>query len=222
MFKRLLCLFMVSFGSSAIAASQQPVLAIITYDSGTLGADGVTRTSHYQESFIRTQDQVWSQRIVPLNTPAQSHHEAEQGHNHPDLSQAARHITPTEKGLAAMELVSARDKIRIKLSDIDYEDMSFDTCWPCARSLINPTRLKNMKQISRTQGTVRYEQKSPTLITIIDWDEALALPSAILVKRVDGTRWSSTQVALKPWSVNDKPWLKLQAYTEARMSDFMD
>lgn len=204
---------------TAQAGEPPPVSAVITHEASAVGADGVTRSSRYQERFLRTDGNVWLQRLLPANAPrAEAGHD---DHEHPDLGLAGRHITRGSDGKGRLTLVLADERKVIALRPVDYEDVGFDDCWRCAYHFIDPARLQRMKRVGAADGLVRYELREAGVLWRISWDERLQLPRLVESRRLDGRQ--SSRITITPAAGKvPAPWLGYGRYQHLDLADLGD
>src|SRR3954469_25651114 len=69
-----------SFFAQCVLAA--PLSAIMTYESMTITSEGVKKQTQFQEKFIRDNNVVWSERIIPNSAPHHDDHEDTHEHDH--------------------------------------------------------------------------------------------------------------------------------------------
>lgn len=210
---------LLGFTVSAGAATLPPVSAVLTQETGAIGADGITRTSHFQDRMLRDASHVWTQRVLPKAAPHV--HAPAHEHEHPDFTLAGRLVTPGKNGKADLVMVVPEEKLVVTLDAVDYEEQGFSRCWPCAAHLIDPAALKRMTVSARSGGLVTYSRRDKQSELVVVWDDALQLAREIRERRLDGSRWSTLRTQVQPGPV-DKPWLPAARYLRRTMGDYGD
>lgn len=211
--------FLLCFSVTAGAAALSPLSAVLTQDTGAVGADGITRTSHLQDRMVRDATHVWTQRILPKAAPRAQAHEHE--HEHPDFTLAGRLVTPGKNGKADLVMVVPEDRLVVTLDAVDYEEQGFSRCWPCAAHLIDPAALRRMTAGVREGTLVTYSRRDKQSELVVVWDEALQLAREIRERRLDGSRWSTLRVALEK-DGGTRPWVPATRFMQRTMGDYGD
>lgn len=210
---------LLSIALPAAAATLPPVSLVMTQETGAVGADGITRTSHFQDRILRDATHVWTQRVLPKAAPRVHEHVHE--HEHPDFTLAGRLVTPGKDGKADLVMVMPEDKLLVTLTAVDYEEQGFSRCWPCAAHLIDPAALKRMAVSAREGSLVTYSRRDKLSELVVVWDDALQVAREIRERRLDGSRWSTLRAQVQPGPV-DKPWVAAARYMQRTMGDYGD
>lgn len=211
--------FLLCFTVSAGAAALPPINAILTQETGAVGADGITRISHFQDRMLRDASHVWTQRVLPKAAPHV--HAPAHGHEHPDFTLAGRLVTPGKSGKADLVMVVPEEKLVVTLDAVDYEEQGFSRCWPCAAHLIDPAALKRMTVSARSGGLVTYSRRDKQSELMVVWDDTLQLAREIRERRLDGSRWSTLRVQLLT-ERGARPWVPAARYLQRTMGDYGD
>jgi hypothetical protein len=197
---------------------------LITHDTKVLAADGITRTSHFQEKVYRQQQNVWVERVLPPHAHEQSEHQTDaKEHKHLDMDAAARWITKADQTKARIRLVNVFDKQIVNVTAGDYDAVGFDGQWNAAYSLMDPRQIKALQPSKRAApiGSQWYEgQKDGNYLRVL-WDNNLAIPRRVESGNSVGTqqRLMQVEVATTP---KQMPWQTLKGYQEKDYSDFLD
>lgn len=214
--------------ASLLVALIQPLWAadlslLLTHDSTSLSADGVTRTSHYQERLYRQQQQVWLERIIPAHVAASVSHDDSDGHKHLDLDTSARWVSRIDDKKAEIRLVNRHDRQLVTVDSGDYDAIGFDGDWPTAYYLVDPAKLKTMilSKRSAPAGSQWYESIGKNGYIRILWDSRQQYPRRIESGSHDGSQERVVRVepGVKPAQM---PWLTLKGYQHKEYTDFMD
>lgn len=221
--QRVMMVALALLAGTVWAGPAAPALnVVITHEASAVGADGVTRSSRYQERFLRDGGNIWLQRLLPANAPlVETGHAG--GHEHPDLGLAGRHITRGADGRGRLALVLAHERRVVDLRPVDYEDVGFDDCWTCAYHFMDPARLARMTRLGGQDGLVRYQQRDAGVLWRITWDERLQIPRLLESRRLDGRQWS--RITLAPAAgrpAQPVPWASYRGYVHIDLADLGD
>lgn len=213
--------FSLAMMSIAQIVSAANLTLLMTHDSKTVAANGVTSTVHYQERMYRQEQQLWLERVIPTKVyqVKEEYHDGE--HKHLDLESSARWITKQPNG-ASLRLVNRHDKQIVNVNMGDYDAVGFDGKWLSTYSLIDPQQLKTMtlsKRVAPT-GSQWYETTKDGRYLRVLWDAKLAIPRRMESGQVDGTQQHTIQIDIQPTTA--MPWLALKGYQEKEYSDFLD
>ncbi len=202
--------------------------ARILVESKTIGADGVTRTSQYEETFMRRGQQVWMQRIRPKPVAAHDHAKEKSGHKHLDPFAGGRLIGLAD-GKAQMDLVLPDEKQVVNIPSVEFGNLGFDGSWERAYYLIALQEFKRSKILKATQrksefpDAVWHERKGDINESIL-WDSKRMVPRVIESSNAQGTQWRRITVTLQNSVARVVPWSEtvVKNYDQMRYSDFMD
>ena len=217
---------------SAILCAQQaeaaPALtAILTHDNVEHGADGITRSTHYQERFIRNENRVWIERVLPApstrSASSQKVH-LHAAHDELNIQLAPRLIGVTDQGAAQLTLVDEEQHVIYAVGAEDYERTGFSGRWLAEQSLIDPASLRRMRKLSRPApaGATWYTQETPGEYTRILWNERLKFPLVIETGSHNGHISNRTSVKLSAVGNTPRPWRDLGEYRQRELSDLGD
>ena len=194
---------------------------MLTHDSKTIAANGVTSTVHFKERMYRQEHQLWVERIIPAKVyqVKEEHHDGE--HKHLDLESSARWIIKEPKGIG-LRLVNRHDKQVVSVNSGDFDAVGFDGRWGSAYSLIDPQQLKTMTLTKRSApvGSQWYEASKEGRYFRVLWDTKLAIPRYIESGQQDGTQQNTVKIEIVP--TTKMPWLALKGYQDKEYSDFLD
>ncbi|MDI1301359.1 MAG: hypothetical protein PSX71_05605 [bacterium] len=213
-----LALLLVAAAAPACAESGKPLSAIITHESNSVGNDGVTRDSHYQERLVRDAGNVWIERILPRN---HRHDTEEKEHKHLDVAEAAQHYRRDPSGSAQLMLVLQEEKVAVHMQEADVEMTGFSKCWPCVYSMTLPDALNDMKITRRDGDLVWYERHGPRNTVRIQWDTKNRIARQLETRASDGSSWSRTTLSLQKIPAV-LPWTQYGKFTLKDYSDFGD
>lgn len=224
MFKFLPCLCAAVFSHAVMAT---PVAAILTFESRVVTAEGVTKNTHFQERFIRTDNMVWSQRIAPRAEPSHGREDShEHGHEHKhnlNFALAAKWIVRTQDNQVQFQFVRAEDKTIIVPRVSEYGTLGFDGRWETAYYLLDPAELAKMRKLAEpaAKNASWYESKNSAMFTRILWDEVQQLPLAIETGSIDGSASNKISLTLVA-APKTLPWKELAAYESIAYEDLLD
>lgn len=217
--KNILLIILLSLPFTATAT---PLSAIMTFESKALTADGVKKQTYFQERFIRDNNVVWSERIVPLVV----HHSPEDAEEHEhnlNFATAGKWISRTADNQINFAFVRENEKKIIQPRVSEYGTLGFNGEWETAFYLVNRASLKNMTptQKGATEGTQWYEKKDANYITRILWDNKKEIALSIETAKLDGTM--SNKITLRLTAApKSLPWNNLQSYQTVAYEDLLD
>ncbi len=221
--RQVLAIVAAGFFSSAGAATTNLNL-LVEHDISEVGADGVTRSIHFQERVYRRDHMVWIERVIPANVQEASEH-AEGGHEHKhlDLAGAALWVALEGGKVLNVRLVNAHDKEVISVPAAEYGNVGFDGSWENAWHLLDPRQLKSMKPLTATApaGMRWYETASGNRSIRVLWDERAAIPRSVMSDSKSGTarkRMTAKNIA----APRGEPWAVLGSYKQKEYSDYLD
>jgi hypothetical protein len=217
-------LLLVSSLVTAVQTVDAPLALRLTHDTQSLGGDGVYRTEHFQEQFIRQNDTIWVARILPKGAH-DAHEHADQGaeHKHLDVNAAARLISKDPKGNLNVRLVEFNDKAVVNIAKTEYDAAGFDGNWSTAYYLIDPVHLKTFKATNSPApaGAHWYESKNPQSYVRVLWNEQKRYPLQVESGSLDG-RLKRTLKAEPQAFPAKAPWQTISNFKVKEYSDFLD
>jgi hypothetical protein len=218
--KKLLFVIPLLAPLTAIAA---PLSAIMTFESMALTADGVKKQTYFQERFIRDDNVVWSERIVPavVNHP---HVDGGDEHEHNlNFATAGKWISRKADNQINFAFVREEEKKIIQPRISEYGTLGFDGEWETAYYLVNRAALKKMTPTKKGTNVDSqwYEKKDAKQVTRILWDEKKEIPLSIETARLDGTMSNKITITLTAAPTN-LPWNNLQAFQTVAYEDLLD
>ena len=209
-------------------AAAPPVSAVLAHEITEQGSDGVTRTTRFQERFIREGDQLWIERVLPALTQgdgAARKVRFEQDHNELNVQTAPRYVHATKAGSASLLLVDPKRRATFSAGPEDYAHLGFSGRWTAESHLIDPAELRKMKvsmRATQVAGAHWFETKTESDYTCILWSETLQFPLAIETGALDGHYQSRTNVRLDTGKNPRRPWTQVQDYAAREISDLGD
>jgi len=218
----LLLIFAISFVSTAKAA---PLAAIMTFESMTLTTDGVRKQTQFQERFIRDNNMIWSERILPSTVQQHRHDEANEQEHHHDLNfaTAGKWISRNANNQVNFAFVREHEKKIIQPRNSEYGMLGFNGEWETAYYLVDRSVLKKMTATKKgtTDATQWYEKKDATQLTRVLWDERKEIPLSIETSRLDGTMSNKITLVITA-APAVLPWNNLQTYQTQAYEDLLD
>ena len=220
------------FGSLSLMtqwAFAEPLAAVMTFESMTITAEGVKKQAHFQERFIRDNNIVWSERIIPKTVlhgqhAAESHAQDQHDHKHNlNFATSGKWLVRDADNKINFRFVRKEDKTIITPRDSEYGTLGFDGVWETAYYLVNRSALKQMTRLEKSapDGASWYEKKNAQEFTRILWDERKELPLTIESGKLDGTSNSKITLALIP-APTILPWNTLASYQTIAYEDLLD
>ncbi|MDW5417946.1 hypothetical protein R6242_15370 [Iodobacter sp. CM08] len=220
-------LMMVVSTSFSVAATAPDMAALVTYETRVVTAEGVTKSTQFQETWLRTANRVWSERLVPKNAQAEANKgmqpsaKGHEGHNHDmNFALAAKSIERTANGEVKLNLVRMKMQQIIAMGTTDFREIGFDGSWDNAVYMIDRQQLKQMKKRSTPApaGEVWLENRKNGMYTMVLWSEKLQLPKVIETGHENGGSWSRVTIEAKPMP-KEMPWISTAGF---RQRDYMD
>lgn len=230
-FFSLLCALLFNLPSLAVAAQPFPDLdAVISYDTRITDRSGVTKTTHFQERFVRRADRIWAQRLLPAGvSTAPDPHAAMNAlaqHEDMDYGSASRYLSLNDKGEMELSCIDAANTMQVHIPRNNWNLVGFADTWTSAASLIEPTGLAEMKKTARrseVKGAVWYEQIQDGKFVRVLWSPALQVAMRIESGTDNGLEWRSTRLQPRPLTPASKlPWLLLDKLIQHDYEDFSD
>jgi len=208
---------LLSVGMPSLHAA--PVLsANITRETQTIGNDGVTRTSVFQERMYRNTQNIWIERVLPKH---HQHGHEKGGHKHLDLAEAAQHYFIDQKKQPKLNLVLIEDKTVVHLQDADVDMLGLSSCWSCVYSLIDPKSLKGMTVKKKDSNSTWYESQNKKNKMSIEWDNRNNIAKRVEVRSLDGLRYDILKATIQQVNIAE-PWKSYSKFSSKDYSDFGD
>jgi hypothetical protein len=200
--------------------------ALIRVESKTIGSDGVTRTSLYEETFMRRGEQIWTQRIRPKQTTAHNHDkEGHAGHKHLDPFEGGRLIS-LEDGKPQMRLISASEKRVVSVPSVEFGNLGFDGSWERAYYLVTQLEFKSFKPATRVSNVsdAKWFEKKGEVNESILWDNNRKVPLVIESTNRQGSQWRRITVIPRKELTAVVPWgpQLVKNFDQMLYSDFLD
>jgi len=211
---------MAFFVEFAVAA---PLSAVMTFESMTITSEGVRKQTQFQEKFIRDNNTIWSERIIPTSTKQHAHSDHE-GHGHDlNFATAAKWIVKDAASQIKFRFVRINDKKIIEPRVTEYETLGFNGDWESAYFLLNRDVLKKMIVLKQQSpnGSTWYEKKNAQEFTRILWDETHQIPLSIETGRLDGTMDNKITIAINS-APKTLPWNQIAQYQTIAYEDLLD
>lgn len=200
----------------------------MTFESMTITAEGVKKQTQFQERFIRDNNTVWSERIIPksvaLNDAESTHHTDEQEHEHNlNFATAGKWLVRNVDKQIKFSFVREHDKKIIEPRASEYGTLGFDGEWETAYYLVNRAALKKMATLKRTapDGAQWYQKQDTHQFTRILWDEKKEIPLTIESGKFDGTTSNKITLTITP-TPTKMPWTTLAGYQTIDYEDLLD
>ena len=208
---------LLSVGMTSLHAA--PVLsANITRETQTIGNDGVTRTSVFQERMYRNTQNIWIERVLPKH---HQHGHEKGGHKHLDLAEAAQHYFIDQKKQPKLNLVLMEDKTVVHLQDADVDMLGLSNCWNCVYFLIDPKSLKGMTVKKKDSNSTWYESQNKKIKMSIEWDNRNNIAKRVEVRSLDGLRYDILKANIQQVNIAE-PWKSYSKFSSKDYSDFGD
>jgi len=217
----------------------------IKYFNRELSTDGVLHESSYEESMLRRNGHVWTQRVLPKqisendtthpplpNPPPsgegtnESLRDIHVNHEHKDFNYIVlpRHVA-FDGSKTTVEFIDMHERQVIYIAPTEYENVNFDGSWLNTYYLVNPQYVAAMPLASRPSTTAHtqwHEAKNTKLYQRILWNDKLNIPLIIETGDIAGTFLNRITVSPKTKLTQNIPWQRLQGFTQKEYSDFLD
>ena len=210
-------LLVSALGASAFA---QDATLMVKHLAVSVGADGIKRTIEYAERMVRSNNQVWVERIVPPDSHNEEEHKgASKAHKHLDVAVAPRWVVRKPDGTLVVHLAARSEQALVNIAKVDYDNIGFDGSWITAYHLIDPASLKRMK-VTSTQGNLTsYASNDANRSIKVVWNDKLKLP--VSVETRNGTSSKRTLVEVLA-QAKTSPWESVKKYNSKEYSDYLD
>ncbi len=210
-------LLVSALGASAFA---QDATLMVKHLAVSVGADGIKRTIEYAERMVRSNNQVWVERIVPPDSHNEEEHKgASKAHKHLDVAVAPRWVVRKPDGTLVVHLAARSEQALVNIAKVDYDNIGFDGSWITAYHLIDPASLKRMK-VTSTQGNLTsYASNDANRSIKVVWNDKLKLP--VSVETRNGTSSKRTLVEVLA-QAKTSPWESVKKYHSKEYSDYLD
>lgn len=229
--KSFFCLLAASLMALPMLATAAPDLdAVITYETRLTDQNGLTKTSHYQERFLRRPGTVWAERVLPTGAkPVRNPNSAVNAlgqHDDIDYGAASRYMTLDAKQQMQLACIDVPHTMVVQVPKNNWELVGFADNWASANALVEPAGLASMKKTARAspvKGAEWHEETQGDRYVRILWSPTLQMALAIESGTADGREWRSTRVKPMPLTpAAQLPWLGLARLEQHSYEDFLD
>jgi hypothetical protein len=206
----------------AVSAAAQDLDLVIQHRLQTAGSDGMTVTTEYAERFVRRDDQVWLERVLPVATELPREVRAD-ARRHFNLAAATRWIVRSGDAVPRLMLVDTDEKIVIDVDRSDYGNLGFEGSWETAYFLLDPGMLSRMNRRGPkgADGAQWFEiERAGSTIRLL-WDETLKYPREIESISADGTSRKAFKATPVP-PAPARPWEAVRQFTRMGYNDLLD
>ena len=215
---------LVAIASSRINAALPGDFAIlVTHETYVMGADGVARTSRFNDRVVRKSDTVWIQRVITATKMDERSAQSGRTHRRLDLATSAQWIEKSGVQPPKLRLVNANDRVIVDVPPTEYANVGFDGKWSTAYHLLDPDTLRGMKISKRSapKGARWYEGGSPGSYVRVLWDEINQYPLRVESGNRNGSA-RSLMVTQKQPMLSSLPWKNIEGYAVKEYSDYLD
>jgi hypothetical protein len=199
------------------------VSALLTTESTEIDGEGVTRTSRFQERFIRDGGHVWIERVYPAGIVAKRA-EDEHGVNLRIASRWYEHVAGQIDVKVA--LVSVQDETIVDLAPSELGGLGLSPRWSVASELVDLTRLVPAGDAAPAGGI--WYTRAPGAAAARDyfrvlWNPTLHLPLVIESGTTDGRVKTRITVEPAPLAAGAlRPWTRVGKLSHKDLSDLED
>lgn len=195
----------------------------IKYFTRETTRDGVLHERSYEETMMRRNGHVWTQRVLPDSMKNDAKHP---GHEHKDFNYIVlpRHVS-YDGNKTTVEFVDINKREVIYIAPTEYENVNFDGSWLNTYCLINPQYVAAMP-LSSSSSTAAHLQwhelnKNGQFQRVL-WDAKMNIPLIIESGDIAGTFLQRVKIKPAATTMKNLPWNKLQGYVQKEYSDFLD
>lgn len=210
--------------SQAMERKRVDLDARIKVETRSVGGDGVTRMSIYEDTLIRRGTQVWTQRV--LGKVQADHDHASEGrrqHKHLNAVKGGR-LIDLDSGKPVMTVIVPQDKVVVSIPSAEFANLGFDGSWERAYFLVTARELKSLQASNRKSAfaEARWYERKGEIVESVLWDEALMLPRVIESSSRDGAQWRRVTVTPASAMTGELPWLATQGFDRKIYADYLD
>ncbi|MFB0975031.1 MAG: hypothetical protein QMB71_02780 [Tolumonas sp.] len=210
------------------AASLPPVDAIIHYTTTETTEEGVVKTLTYQDRWIRNDQTIWSERLIPAGIRTEvehnEHNEMQAPHDHFNYQTSAQWLTRNTDGSLTLNYVDPVHKSIVYYPPGEYGQASFVPDWTLHAHIFKPAALQKMTRLDKPApaGAHWYKQENKESELTLLWSDELQIPLLLEKKAKNGFSHYKMQVEPAKQAVAPRPWLALAGYEKKEVSDFLD
>jgi hypothetical protein len=205
--------------------------AQIKFESSQQGADGVLRSSMFEEEMLRQGQSVWTRRKFLL--PTEDAHSKAKTHKHLNAIEAVRWVSKVETETSLQLLIRA-DRALVSIPKVEFANVGFDGSWARAYYLIDPSELAHYQEVHRSarlmptagigrEGRVAwFERRSKAMLERVLWDFEVGIPLLIESESMDGRRKFRASVTVQKAPSKAPSWINSAQFEQRRYSDYLD
>lgn len=214
--------------AAGAAGAQLPaVTALLTTEATEIDAEGVTRTSRFQERFLRDDGHVWIERVYPAGVVPRKA-EDEHGVNLRTAARSYERVAGAGPGATDVKvaLVSLQDETIVDLATSELAGLGLSPRWSVASELVDLTRLVPAAAAAPAGST--WYTRAPGAAAAKDyfrvlWSPKLQLPLVIESGTTDGRVKTRITVEASPLpAAAVRPWTRLAKLGHRDLSDLED
>lgn len=212
---------------SAVSLSLYDLDADVIVESKIMGADGVLRTTRFEETLMRRASVAWVKRVLPTSVRA-THKDDAQKHKHFNPIEAGRVVTAQPDG-AQLSFVNADEKVVVSVPKPEFANVGFDGSWERAYHLVTASELATMKPVTSSaalsaapEGAQWLQRHVNGIREYVLWDKTRAIALVIETSNDAATKWYRVTVKPKATLVSPVPWLQTQGFEQKGYVDYLD
>jgi hypothetical protein len=224
-----------ALGGGSVKAAEGPlpaVTALLTTEVTEIDAEGVTRTSRFQERFLRDDGHVWIERVYPAGIVAKKA-EDEHGVNLRIAARSYEHVAAGGAGVAGdvkVALVSVQDETIVDLAVSELAGLGLSPRWSVASELVDLTHLvpatdaapAGSTWYTRAPGAAAAKAAAKDYFRVL-WSAKLHLPLVVESGTTDGR--VKTRITVEPSLLppgTPRPWTRVSRFGHRDLSDLED
>lgn len=213
--------------TSSIQAAPQVDLRI-TYQTMSIGRDGVRRDSEYSNRVYRRNGQLWIEREMPaarLSSNEHGHEHAQgphTGHAHDEARGAPLSLKRADDGKVDVKVVLTELKRVILVDEAHHGSVGYGGSFENSYWIVPPSALEKMERVGKPKaGVQRYRRVDGELTTLVDWDVAGQFARSVERRDVHGLERVAITAKRLPLPLA-QPWKAIAGYEIGDYSDLLD
>lgn len=204
---------------------------LVTYETSTIGNDGIIREARYKKIMHRQQGKVWIEKAMPqpiLDSLAHGHAPNVQrgphaGHAHTEAQDAPIFVQrPSADKAPEVQVVLRKLEQLIDVEPAHQANVGYNGSWDATYWLITPRTLNQLTPVGKERDGVQlYRRFEDESMTEISWNNELQFPQRVLRRGAHNTTYyKMTATPIAP--PKEMPWTQLAHYARGDYSDLLD
>ncbi|MFT3814042.1 MAG: hypothetical protein QM740_11765 [Acidovorax sp.] len=222
--------------ATAAMKAAPPVDLRVTYQTRTIGRDGVLRQTTHTNHVHRRVGLVWTEREMPaalLESQGHGHEHGHEhghdggpgphaGHAHDEATGAPLLVRRGDDGQEKVEIILNKTRRVIEVDRAHHGNVGYGGSWDTQYWLVPPAALQRMERVGQPKaGVQRYRSVQGETTTIVDWDVAGQYPRRIERSGAHGTEFTQVTATRLPTPAVP-PWKASESFDRGDYSDLLD